>query len=240
MRLPIVAFVASLAAAVVLPGAFAGPAARGGGAHTTVARPGSSGAILVATPRRGERIVLRNRPAGRALAVVRRRTEFGSKVKLGVAFTRGNWVAVISERLPNGTIGWVPRKRLTLLRIDWSVHVSLSRHVAEVRRNGRLVTWFRVATGAPSSPTPRGRYVITDHVDARKYGGAYGCCLLVLSGHQTHPPATYDPRIDWRLAFHGGSGIGTAVSAGCLHARDSDLQLLMRLTPLGTPVVVTA
>ena len=197
-------------------------------------------AILVATPHRGERIVLRNRPAGRALAVLGRHTEFGSPVKLGVAIRRGNWLAVISETLPNTVLGWVPRQRVSLLRIAWSIHVSLSRHVLEVSHDGQFVRRVRVAIGAPASPTPRGRYVITDHLDGTKYGAVFGCCILVLSGHQPHPPKGFDPATDWRLAIHGGRGIGSAVSAGCLHARDSDLRMLMRLTPLGTPVVVTA
>ena len=246
MRRTTVTVVAGIASLAALPGASALPGANGrsaaqeNGVRASSVPPSAPRAILVATPRRGERIVLRNRPAGRALAVLGRRTEFGSPVKLGVALVRGNWVAVVSEALPNGEVGWVPRARLSVARIDWSIHVSLRRHLLEVRRDGLLVRRIRVAVGAPSTPTPLGRYTITDHVDARQYGGVYGCCILVLSGHQPHPPTWFDPTRDWRLAIHGGSGIGSAVSAGCLHARDSDLRMLMAVTPLGTPVVVTA
>src|SRR5437764_1324947 len=95
--------------------------------------PKATPSILVATPRHGERIVLRSHPGGRALAVVPRRTEFGSPVKLGVAVTRGNWIAVISERLPNAVLGWLPRKRVTVLRIAWSIDVSRARHLLELR-----------------------------------------------------------------------------------------------------------
>jgi len=227
MRLATATVLCGLVCAVALPASFAQQAKR-------------SDAILVATPRQGERVVLRDRPGGRALTVLSRRTQFGSPVKLGVAITRGNWIAVISERLPNGRLGWVPRARVSLLRIDWSIHVSLSRRTLAVRRNGVLVRTMPIAIGAPSSPTPTGRFVITDHIDARKYGSVFGCCILALSGHQMHPPKSYDPHTKWRLAIHGGGGIGSAVSAGCLHARDSDLRMLMSLTPLGTPVVIDA
>jgi hypothetical protein len=240
MRSLVVMSVVACALAVWLPGASADSAKRGESAHPASGQRNAPDAILVATPRRGERLVLRNRPAGRALAVLGRRTLFGSPVKLGVAVTRGNWVAVISERLANGRLGWVPRRNLSFVRIAWSVRGSLSRHLLEVSHEGRVVRRISVAIGAPSSPTPQGRYTITDHVDARKYGSVYGCCILVLSGHQPHPPSSYDRARDWRLAIHGGAGIGSAVSAGCLHARDGDLRLLMRLTPLGTPVVVSA
>jgi lipoprotein-anchoring transpeptidase ErfK/SrfK len=44
-----------------------------------------------------------------------------------------------------------------------------------------------------------------------------------------------------RVAIHGTSApwtIGQASSAGCLHARDADLAYLMRIVPLGTPVLI--
>ncbi len=37
------------------------------------------------------------------------------------------------------------------------------------------------------------------------------------------------------VAVHGGGGVGSAVSAGCLHASEPDLRYLMRAVPLGTP-----
>ena len=43
------------------------------------------------------------------------------------------------------------------------------------------------------------------------------------------------------MAIHGTSdptSIGAAASAGCLRAADSDLRLLMRRVPLGTPVII--
>jgi hypothetical protein len=208
---------------------------------TASARPSvpPKDAALVATPRPHTWIVLRQRPGGRRLAVLHRRTEFGARVKLGVAAIRGAWVGVISERLPNGVLGWIPRKWLTLQRIAWTVDVSLSRRVLEIRHGGEVVRRVRIGVGAQSSPTPLGRYVITDHVSEEgKWGGAYGCCVLVLSGHQPHPPSGWDPTRDWRLAIHGG-GTGGATSAGCLHADEKTLRLLMTVTPLGTPVTVS-
>jgi lipoprotein-anchoring transpeptidase ErfK/SrfK len=44
-----------------------------------------------------------------------------------------------------------------------------------------------------------------------------------------------------RIAIHGtlsAGDFGNAVSAGCVHAPDSDLRYLMRVVPLGTPVVI--
>ena len=96
-----------------------------------------------------------------------------------------------------------------------------------------------MAVGSAGSPTPPGRYAVTDKIDGRRYGSYYGCCILALTGHQTNPPPGWTGGD--RLAIHGTdapSTIGTPASAGCLRAADADLQVLMRLVPLGTPVYV--
>ena len=207
-------------------------------ATTAVAQPDVHPAepFFAATPR-GDSVALRQRPGGRVLATVRARTEYGSRATVGVAQTRGSWVGVISTALPNGVLGWVPRKELSLRRVAWSIDISLSARTLELSHNGAVVRRVTVGVGAAGSPTPTGRYVITDHIDPHDYGSsAYGCCILALSGHQPHPPAGWNPNRDWRLAIHGGAP--GAVSAGCVHADEATLRYLMRMTPLGTPVTV--
>ena len=195
--------------------------------------------FFAATPRANTSVVLRDKPGGHALATLGTRTQFGSPETVGVAVERGNWVAVISTHLPNGVLGWVPRNELDLVVVDWSVDVSLSQHLLVLRHDGKVVHRARIAIGAAGSPTPTGRYVITDHIDPGTQSATYGCCILALSGHQPHPPTGWSRSQDWRLAIHGGGGIGSAVSAGCLHADEATLRLLMRLTPLGTPVTIS-
>ena len=193
--------------------------------------------FFAATPRLGS-VVVRDRPGGRALATVGARTEFGSPETVGVAVTRGNWVGVISTHLPNGVLGWVPRKELSLQAVRWSIQVSLSHRRLVLRHDGRVIRRVTVGIGRAGSPTPVGRYVVTDHIDPGAETGTYGCCILALSGHQPSPPAGWDRSRDWRLAIHGGA-LG-AVSAGCIHADEATLRYLMRETPLGTPVTVSA
>lgn len=220
-------FLVVLAAALV--------AAPGAGAKPQV-RP--AGPFFAATPR-VDSVVLRQRPGGRALATVRARTEYGSWQTVGVAATRGNWVGVISTALPNGVLGWVPRKELKLRPVAWSIEISLSSRTLALSHDGVVVRRVGIGVGASGSATPVGHYVVTDHIDPAAYGtSAYGCCILALSGHQTHPPAGWNPNRDWRLAIHGGAN--GAVSAGCVHADEATLRYLMRMTPLGTPVTVAS
>jgi lipoprotein-anchoring transpeptidase ErfK/SrfK len=94
-----------------------------------------------------------------------------------------------------------------------------------------------VTVGSKTSPTPLGKYAVTDGVDGRGLGPWYGCCILALSGHQNSLPA------GWiggnRIAIHGTPGsVGGADSHGCLRASDADMTSLFARVPLGTPVFI--
>ena len=62
--------------------------------------------------------------------------------------------------------------------------------------------------------------------------------LLGLTARQLHPPPGWSTSRPWFVAIHGGGGIGSALSAGCLHASEADLRYLLRTVPLGTPVQI--
>jgi len=118
------------------------------------------------------------------------------------------------------------------------VRADLSEHRLEVLRDGRVLLRARAATGAPSSPTPPGRYFVTDRV-AMPGGGAFGTFAFGLSGIQTDLPAGWTGGD--QLAIHGTddpSSIGTSASAGCLRVSERVLARLRRLLRPGTPVVI--
>jgi lipoprotein-anchoring transpeptidase ErfK/SrfK len=166
------------------------------------------------------------------------RTEFGSPRTFAV--TRelsGHRYAVVTTVLPNGSTGWVDAgpRALTISRTRVTIDVDLSARLLRVRNGTRVVRRIRVGTGASASPTPVGRFAITDKLRGADYSTAYGCCILALSGHQTNLPRGWTGGD--RLAIHGGSTAG-AVSSGCLHASTRDLVYLMRSVPLGALVVI--
>jgi hypothetical protein len=185
-------------------------------------------------------VVLRARPGGRGIVRVGPHSVFGGPVVLGVVAERGDWLEVTSEALPNGRFGWVERGRDVSVRSDaWSLHASLGRHVLEVLHRGRPVRRISIAIGASSSPTPTGRFSISEKLPGARFGAVYGCCILGLTAHQPRPPAGWSKSVAYYVAIHGGSGIGSAVSAGCLHASEADLRYLMRTVPLGTAIRIT-
>ena len=190
---------------------------------------------VVAQVRAGS-VALRAAPgSSRVLALAPRKTEFGSRTTFAVTGIRGRWAEVISPLLANDQRGFVRRSELKLSRVRVALDVDLSARRLRVWRGGVILRRVEVAVGAAGSPTPIGRFAVTDQLTGFN-AAAYGCCILALSGHQTNLPSGWTGGD--RLAIHSGGGIGSAVSSGCLHAGESDLRWLLRRVPLGTQVVV--
>jgi lipoprotein-anchoring transpeptidase ErfK/SrfK len=197
------------------------------------------GRFTILQVRKGKRVSLRLKPGGKVAARVGPRTQFGSPETLTVADRRGHWVGVTTSERPNGRLGWVDERSSALEehRTRVSLRVDLSSRRLTLR-DGRARRTVRVGIGGASSPTPTGRFAITDKLPGVRYKGAYGCCVLALSGRQNHTPPGW--RGGSRLAIHGSSSPGgfTGSSAGCLRADARTLRKLMRSVPLGTPVFV--
>jgi len=189
----------------------------------------------VGVPHRGMTLLHAAPGSRHVLARIGPRTIFGSPIRLAVVGTTGEWLAVISAALGNRVRGFVHRSKVRLLHVPVSLEVDRTSRWLRVWRMGRVLRKFEIAVGALATPTPRGRFAITDKLwDFMP--SIYGCCTLALSGHQTRlaPGWTGGDR----LAIHAGSGIGRAVSNGCLRAAETDMRYLMELLPLGTQVVV--
>lgn len=195
---------------------------------------------LAARPLHGS-VVLRARPGGKPLVRVGSRGPIGGgPLVLGVVGVRGRWVEVTAEALPNGRYGWVRFGRdVAVHPIQWKLRASLSRRELYVLRDGRIVRTIPVGIGARGSPTPVGRFAVAEKLTG-PFGPAFGPRILTLTARQPRLPAGWNRRITYYVAIHSGSGRGSAVSAGCLHAREADVRYLMRTVPLGTPVLITA
>jgi hypothetical protein len=198
--------------------------------------PAPSGLTLVVDWQ--AKVAIRRAPGSTMLAMAGWKTPFGSVRRLHVVGRRGNWFAVESDVLGNGVVGWVPRTAAVRMRaVPFTIEADLSRRLLTLREGGRVVFRRRVSIGAAGSPTPTGRFHVTDQLSGRRFG--LGCCIVVLSGSQPRLPAGWSGGN--RLAIHGRPSsterLGAPTSAGCLHADDQTLRVLARL-PLGTPVVI--
>ena len=199
-------------------------------------------AHVIAYVRPGMAVALRNRPFGRVVERVGSRTPFGSPRALAVVRTRGSrWLGVSDPALGNNRLGWLDARAggLRYARTALELDVDLSSRTLVVWRDDTAVRRLSIGVGRPGSATPTGRFAVTDKLDGPAYSAYYGCCILALSATQPDLPAGWTGGN--RIAIHGtlsSNDFGRAVSAGCLHARDTDLRYLMRSVPLGTPVVI--
>lgn len=185
---------------------------------------------------------LYDRPGGRVLVRLSAQTIFGTDRGLSVVSERGDWLGVAVEELKNGQLGWLPRTRAQIGTVRLKLVADLSRRELTLERDGEVELRVPVGVGADVSPTPIGRFAVSDELVQPYLGGSgeYGCCALVLTGHQYNLPPGWNGSGD-RLAIHGTNrprSIGQRASAGCLRASDDDLQKLLGLVPVGTPLVI--
>lgn len=204
-------------------------------------RPQADRRFLIARVRAGEFATVRSRPGGSVLTRLGARTEFGSRRSLSVVrVRRGRWLGVTAPELGNGRLGWIDAREgaVAYARTPLRIEVDLSARRLVLHAGGRVLRRMTVSVGRPGSPTPTGRFAVTDKLPGPRYSAYYGCCILALSGRQPNLPAGWTGGD--RLAIHGtpGNAVGRAASAGCLHATESDLRALMRSVPLGTPVSI--
>jgi lipoprotein-anchoring transpeptidase ErfK/SrfK len=134
--------------------------------------------------------------------------------------------------------GWIVLRGLELAATNFAVRVDLSsRRLSLTRGRGELLS-TPVAIGRPSSPTPTGRFYVTDRVPLAR-DGPYGGFAFGLSGIQPLLPAGWSGGD--QIAIHGtndAASIGESVSAGCLRIGSEALRRLKALVRIGTPVII--
>ena len=184
------------------------------------------------------RAQLRRTAGGKTVATIPLKTVFKSPTILAVAGRKPGWVRVrtSSARHP---VGWLPVTSGALFSEPRRIVIDLSRRTLSLFHRGTLTNTYKVAIGTRATPTPRGRFAITDRLRTGDPRSDYGCCILALNAHQ--------PKIaqGWgggdRVAIHATTGtwaLGHAVSHGCVRATNRALRQLMGRVRLGTPVTI--
>jgi L,D-transpeptidase-like protein len=201
-----------------------------------------SPAHVIVRVRAGD-VALQSRPFGPVVERLGSMTEFGSPRAFGVVARSGRWLGVTDATLGNGRLGWIDARagRVSYSRTRLEIDVDLSSRTLVLRRGDVTVLRTSVGVGRQGSPTPTGRFAVTDKLNGPSYSRYYGCCILALSATQPNVPRGWSGGN--RIAIHGTpstSDFGHAVSAGCVHAPDRELRYLMRTVPLGTPVFIHA
>lgn len=149
------------------------------------------------------------------------------------------WLQVHLPSRPNLSKGWVRARDVRLSATVYKVRVRLRAHRLTVWRAGKVIARKPIGTGRAASPTPTGRYYITDLIKARDPKGLYGPYSFGLSGHS--PVYTSFRGGNGQLGLHGTNSpgeLGTDVSAGCIRVGNRTIRALAKILPLGTPVTI--
>jgi hypothetical protein len=194
--------------------------------------------LLVATPN-GAAVYAR--PSGPVIASVPGTTPLGTTTWLWVTATTpgGRWGRVVLPLRPNGASGWIDLRGLSLARTSTWIRASLNERSLWLMRGRRPLATYAAAIGAPDTPTPTGRFSVTDRVLTGDPSGPFGWYAFGLSGHQPNLPPNWAGGD--QLAIHGTNdpgSIGTPASHGCLRVTASALTRLRAALALGTPVVI--
>ena len=194
-----------------------------------------------------ESVVVRARPAPSAPAiqvVSMRRPITGSRTVLpvlqqatGPAGVR--WLRVALPARPNGRTGWIRAAEGTPAQTDWQIVVHRGAHRAVVLENGRARRTFSVVVGKPSTPTPLGRFFVTeklwlgDGVSEGPWALATSAYSDVLQ-HFAGGPG--------EIGLHGDVGfsapLGSSASHGCIRFADAAISWIAAHVGPGTPILV--
>jgi lipoprotein-anchoring transpeptidase ErfK/SrfK len=149
------------------------------------------------------------------------------------------WVQVRLPLRPAGQIGWVPQR---VLGAPQTVHtylvVSTEKTTLTLYRNGKVIFFTRVGTGAPSTPTPHGHFYIRDRLDGFPPDSMYGPIAFGTS-------ALSNVETDWPgggvIGVHGTNEPGLIPghpSHGCIRLPNWEIVKLAKLLPIGTPLTI--
>jgi lipoprotein-anchoring transpeptidase ErfK/SrfK len=172
---------------------------------------------------------------------LRHQTEDGPlETYLALARRRGalarTWIRVRLPGRPNGGTGWVRRNALgPLTTVRTYLRVDRGALRATLYRRGHEIWTSRIGVGAPSTPTPAGRFWIRTRLEGLGGGTVYGPYAF--------GTAAYSVLSDWPgggvIGIHGTNEpwlIPGRPSHGCIRVPNANVRRLARLLPIGTPV----
>ena len=109
----------------------------------------------------------------------------------------------------------------------YSITVNVAARELTLFKEGKLFKTYPIAVGKPSTPTPKGNFIIANK--AANPGGPFGARWLGLSA----------PNGDYGIhGTNNPSSIGKAVSNGCIRTYNDNIIELYNLVPVGTPVKI--
>jgi lipoprotein-anchoring transpeptidase ErfK/SrfK len=210
------------------------PAPPGGEVSPSPIKRGS----YVATART-ESVAVRAIPGGKVTRRLSSPTASGAPLVLLVLHRRAGQLEVALPVRPNGSTGWIDSTAVDLAVTPYRLVVSREHHWLDVEYQGRRSAHYPIGVGRAVTPTPPGRYFLTELIRPRDPHGVYGPFAFGLSAFsETLTSFAGGPG---QIGLHGTDaprGLGHDVSHGCLRVSDAVIRHLAATLPLGTPVEI--
>jgi lipoprotein-anchoring transpeptidase ErfK/SrfK len=201
-----------------------------------------AGALIATTKGSALQVFDQASPTAKVVTTLPATTDYGLPRTLLATGIQTGWLQVLLPIRPNGSSGWVRAADVTTTTTDYQVQIVLSTHHLTVLKAGVPMLDTAVVIGKAQTPTPTGRFYVTDPVDLRSNpNGAYGAFAIGLSGFS-----------NVLMSFSGGPGqiavhgtpyadqVGQDLSNGCVRVPNALIVQIANLVPLGTPVTITA
>lgn len=191
-------------------------------------------------------VVVRAQPGGRQVGSVPATSAYlGQPTVAWVQATsaNGRWGKVtLPWSKPVGRTGWISLDGIATTTTTTMLVADLSRREATAYRRCRPLFSVRTAIGRPGSPSPTGRFWVSDRVAVpAAQQDSFGTFAFGLSTVQPHLPAGWTGGDQMAIHGTGAPGsIGEAASAGCLRVSEDALRRLKPLLEPGTPIIIQA
>ncbi|MFN2590305.1 MAG: L,D-transpeptidase [Actinomycetota bacterium] len=182
-------------------------------------------------------------PSSRVVGRFARTNVLGSPqtflVQRSVTGTDGEtWHQVLLPIRPNETTGYVPQKRVHVNVTPYRLLLQRDQFRLRFYSRCKLLDSFKVGIGTGETPTPLGHFFLASLLRLPDPDTIYGTYAYGLSGYS-------EVLRNWELGgiigLHGTnapSTVGRRSSHGCIRMYNRDIERLVRVLPLGTPITI--
>ncbi len=150
---------------------------------------------------------------------------------------QGDWMKVLITARPNHTTGWIKAEDVTIAATDYRMELDLSTYHLKVFKGPDLFVETDVAIGKDSTPTPTGRFFVTEKIKNQTDTGVYGAWTMPINGY-SEVLDLFDNGLP-QIAFHGTNQpelIGSKASNGCVRIPNDAVTKIANAIPAGTPI----
>jgi lipoprotein-anchoring transpeptidase ErfK/SrfK len=148
-----------------------------------------------------------------------------------------DWYRISIPMRPNGTYGWIPASKVSLAPTISQIVVHRGSRTIDIYWHGKRRVHAIAAVGAPSMPTPLGKYYVAARFVPQN-DPFLGVFAVETSAYSSLP--------NWPgggvVGIHGTNEpwlLGQPVSHGCIRVANQTALALKRFAPLGTPIRIT-